>query len=99
MTTKHSGFIYASTSSCSECTEFDKLLKKAKDGYEISGLYHYNFDDYSDTTTDVDRAAKDATLAEETAPVFLYIKDGIVYDRLDDVQSESDLVTFINKYK
>lgn len=37
-------------------------------------------------------------IGEEETPSFIYVKDGIIFDRLDDVKDEADLESFIQKY-
>ena len=47
------------------------------------------FDDY----------AEQITLDGEQAPVLLYVRDGRIYDRLDETNGKLGLDLFISKYK
>ncbi len=92
-----SGFIYAANEDCGICTGFGKALAKAAVKNEVTDIYHYEYDLASTEKADV--SAREVTVGQEEAPVLIYVKNGHVYDRLDDPSSESDLGTFLAKYK
>ena len=59
------------------------------------GIYRYDFK--VDEDTDDIRAKKLLGIGDD-APDFVYIKNGAVYDRIDDVKDEDLLKVFLSKY-
>ena len=96
-TSSKTGFIYASDADCLGCEEFGKLLAKNAEYAEVTNLYHYEYD--PDGTYNIESSARDTTIGQENEPVLLYIKQGRIHDRLDDPKDESNLNTFLAKYK
>lgn len=91
------GFIYASDEDCDECVTFGKTLAKAAETAEVTDIYHYEHD--GESAEKAEESAHEVTIGQEKTPVLLYIKQGRIHDRLDDPKSESDLNTFLAKYK
>lgn len=60
------------------------------------GIYYYQIS-AGENTDDV-RAENILGLGENDTPTMLYIKNGVVYDRIDDVKDTADLSVFLNKY-
>ena len=96
-TSGRTGFIYATKDDCSSCVAFGARLAKVAEKTEISDIYHYahNVEDKGKIET----SAYEVTIGDDEAPVLLYVKEGRIHDRLDDANSESDLSTFLAKYK
>ncbi len=59
------------------------------------GIYRYDFKVDEDTD---DVRAKKLLGIGDNAPDFVYIKNGAVYDRIDDVKDEDLLKVFLSKY-
>lgn len=95
---REEGFlIVGATGDDGNCITCDAFAKRVA---QYSGLaaniYRYTFE--SGVTTKDDERAKKALGDVEENPAFYFIKDGVVYDRLDDVKEEADLKLFISKY-
>ena len=91
------GFIYASTSDCVKCKDFEKnLADAAKEKDVYNRIYHYN---YPFEPSDIDRYAHAQTIADDEGPVLLYVRNGRIYDRLDETESDLAIATFLAKYK
>ena len=80
--------------SCITCDAFAQRV--AKYAGVASNIYRYNYG--NNATTKDDERAKNALGGCDESPAFFFIKDGVVYDRLDDVKEEEDLKLFISKY-
>ena len=80
--------------SCITCDAF--AARVAKYAGMAANIYRYNYE--ISTTTKDDERAKAALGGCEENPAFYFVKDGVVYDRLDDVKDEEDLKLFISKY-
>lgn len=91
------GFIYGSNDQCTECATFGEMLAKNAESVEVVDIYHYEYD--SNNETKIESAARNTVIGDEVAPVLIYVKKGRIYDRLDDAKSESDISTFLAKYK
>ena len=57
-------------------------------------IYRYNVSEEKS----VDDERIDSLVDYKTTPSFIYIKDGRIFDRLDDVKDEEDLKFFLEKY-
>ncbi|MBP5656795.1 hypothetical protein J6X15_04415 [Candidatus Saccharibacteria bacterium] len=96
-TSGKTGFIYATDEGCAECAAFGEKLAKAVESEEIADIYHYEYS--AEGTEKAETSAREVTIGQEEAPVLLYVKQGRIHDRLDDTKSDSDLNTFLAKYK
>lgn len=91
------GFIYASAQDCLECQSFVvRLFNAAKELGIISTVYQYT---YPTEPTEYDKFAHQMTIANENGPVLIYVRNGKIYDRLDEVNGDLSIKTFLNKYK
>lgn len=86
------GFLIVSEENCIACDAFARRVASYVEG--DTGIYRYIIK--ADEDTDDYRA--EAILDVDDTPSFLYIKNGAVYDRLDDVRGEMDLAIFLEKY-
>lgn len=86
------GFLVVSDESSIDSDAFARRVKQYAG--EDAKVYRYNV--LTDKTDDDDRAV--ALLDCHTAPAFIYIKNGVIYDRLDDEKDEDDLIFFLQKY-
>ena len=91
------GFIYASDDECVGCEEFGKVLAEHIEDAEIADVYHYKYD--ADGAQKSESSARETTIGQEKEPVLLYIRNGRIHDRLDVPKDESDLDSFLAKYK
>ena len=96
-TSEKSGFIFASDEDCTGCAEFGSRLATTAESAEVSDIYHYKYN--GDEGNKAEVAAKNVTIGKESSPVLVYVRNGVVFDRLDDVNSDSNLSTFLAKYK
>ena len=95
----HTGFVFATSDECTRCGIFsERLLGAAEEEDLLSSIVHYNYP-ANNNPNKYDLYAETITLNGEEAPVLLYVRNGKIYDRLDDVNSESGIVTFLEKYK
>lgn len=93
------GFIYASTDDCTACASFEERLTSIASSIDtLSSVYHYNYPSDNDPD-EYDNYAMAITLDGDTTPTLLYVRDGKIYDRLDDYLSEAGLSSFLAKYK
>ncbi len=91
------GFIYASTQDCLECQSFAvRLFNAAKELKIINTVYQYV---YPTEPTEFDKYAHQMTIANDNGPVLLYVRDGKIYDRLDEVNGDLGIKNFLTKYK
>lgn len=96
-TSDKSGFIFASEQNCNACAEFGSRLATAAESAEVTDIYHFEYN--GDEDNKAESAARNVAIGKENAPVLIYVRNGVVYDRLDDINSESNLSTFLAKYK
>ncbi len=96
-TSGKTGFIYASENDCTGCDTFGTRLARATKNAEITDVYHYIYNSEDDGK--IETSAREVTIGSDETPVLLYVKEGHIHDRLDDANSESDLGTFLAKYK
>lgn len=97
--TEQTGFIFATTKDCgTPCSELAVGLRRINSLENPLVIYRY---DYEEGTTN-QKAHADASnivFNGSNAPVLLFVRNGRIYDRLDDVDSETGLRTFIEKYR
>jgi hypothetical protein len=94
---EETGFIYASSTECPECMLFEMHLSEiAKEVGVVDKVFHYHYPANADN---YDRYAQSITIASDDGPVLLYIRDGRIYDRLDEPNSELAIRSFLLKYK
>ena len=92
------GFVFVSSDECIRCYSFnEKLYAIASEKDIIKDIVHYNYPANNDPSV-YDDYAKKITLDEEQAPVLLYVRDGKIYDRLDEVNGTAGLDAFLEKY-
>ena len=96
-TSGKTGFIFASDEGCSNCVDFGARLANVAASAEISDIYHYEH--ITEGAGNAEITARNVTIGKEDSPVLVYVREGVVYDRLDDINSDSDLSTFLAKYK
>ncbi len=96
----HTGFIYASADDCGErCTDFETRLMAAATEKEVANqVFHYNYPAYN-KPENPDKLAKEMVIASEDAPVLLYVRNGRIYDRLDETNGDLAVAAFLAKYK
>lgn len=94
------GFIYASSDECGSCVGFEERLTNIASGLGVlSNVYHYNYP-ANDDPSEYDYYAMAITLdGDLISPTLLYIRDGKIYDRLDDYYGEAGINSFLMKYK
>ena len=91
------GFIYAAAADCLDCQSFVvRLYNAAKELRVINTVYQYT---YPIDPTDFDKYAHQMTIANENGPVLLYVRNGKIYDRLDEVNGDLGIKNFLTKYK
>ena len=74
----------------------------AKVGQSVSTdlkIYRYNINTADDVSGDDAIALAVTVGSNKNVPSLLYVVNGSIYDRLDDVNSEADLASFIAKYR
>ncbi len=91
------GFIYGSEKECNGCADFGTRLADFAERAEVTDIYHYEYDE--GMVSKAETTAKNVTIGKEESPVLIYVREGVVYDRLDDIKSDADLSTFLAKYK
>jgi len=79
---------------CITCDAFAQRVAQYTN--QAANIYRYNYE--GDVVTTDDERAKKALGGIDENPAFYFIKDGAVYDRLDDVKEIEDLKLFISKY-
>ena len=77
--------------------DFGVRLANVAASAEISDIYHYEH--ITEGAGNAEITAHNVTIGKEDSPVLVYVREGVVYDRLDDINSDSDLSTFLAKYK
>ena len=92
------GFIYASSDDCANCFSFEeRLTEVAENKNVLADVYHYNYP--NSDPSQYDDYAEEITLNGEQAPVLLYVREGKIYDRLDETNGSAGIESFIEKYK
>ena len=97
LVSNESGLILITENSCTDaCDDLAvRIVKANKTGAKI---YRYTY------TKDADDEATKYTNEllingdSDGLPALVYIRDGYLYDRLDDIRSDADLDTFLGKY-
>ncbi|MCQ2571289.1 MAG: hypothetical protein MJ154_03545 [Candidatus Saccharibacteria bacterium] len=92
MTKNKEGFLIVCEENDIACDAFARRVASYVEG--DTGIYRYNIK--ADEDTDDFRA--ESILGVDDTPSFLYIKNGIVYDRLDAVKDDINLAIFLEKY-
>lgn len=96
--TEASGFVYVSSKDCgSFCTNYEKNLADYIKSEDCINVFHFDATSVNDKDYPTAVATK-LTLGSDNAPMLIYIKDGVIYDRVDNIESSS-MESFINKYK
>ncbi len=96
--TEASGFVYVSTASCGTfCETYNANLATQLAADKNINLYHFDATSVNDKDYPTAVATKLA-LGSDNAPMLIYIKDGVIYDRVDNIEPSS-MESFINKYK
>ncbi|MBQ1372800.1 hypothetical protein IIY67_01090 [Candidatus Saccharibacteria bacterium] len=74
------------------------FLQKIQAAANGARIYQY---DYSQSGESADDVVFDAFLGDNSdgAPTLLYVRNGEIYDRLDDANSDADISSFIAKYR
>lgn len=92
------GFLYVSSDDCQYCESFgERLTSIASEAGILANVFHYNYPK-SDASV-YDDYVSEITLNGEEAPVLLYVRDGRIYDRLDETNGGTGIFNFIAKYK
>ena len=86
-------FLIVGEENCLGCDVFARRVANELDS--TKNVYRYNAHLES---TDADKDAKELLGTDNDAPYFIYIKDGYVFDRIDDVKSIENLRFFLEKY-
>ena len=92
ISSKKAGLLIVGEENCLGCDAFARRVANY-DGKK-GAVYRYNAP--LDATGDSSRAKE--LLGTGEAPDFVYIKDGKVFDRIDDVKDLDDLAIFLDKY-
>ncbi|MBR3163946.1 thioredoxin family protein [Candidatus Saccharibacteria bacterium] len=92
-----SAFIMLSTKDCAECNALSENVEKLLISHPTATVYETIVDNHTSLTDDESRVVE-ALSTDDRYPAFLYLKDGCVYDRLDNLNDEDALKTFIEKY-
>lgn len=91
------GFIYTSAGDCKTCASFKANLSNAIEEQGVKGdVFQYV---YPTNPTDFDKYVHEMTIAIENEPVLLYVREGRIYDRLDETNGDLAVKTFLAKYK
>ena len=88
------GFLIVSEENCIGCDAFARRVA-AYASDDLSDIFRYNRAQESGVD---DNRAKSLLSIGDSTPDFLYIKDGVVFDRIDDVKNFEDLQAFLIKY-
>lgn len=90
---KESFLLYVGKASCPACQDFKSLLKAASDEANQPEIFYY----------DVDKAKHKKTVLKtlniEEVPSLVYVKDGEVFDRVDNTTDQNSVKLFLEKYK
>ncbi len=93
------GFVFVTSDECIRCYSFEeKLSEIATEKDILNDIVHYNYPANNDPSV-FDDYAEEITLNGEQAPVLLYVRDGKIYDRLDEINGTASLDAFLTKYK
>ena len=94
LTSGKSGFLVVGSENCLVCGVYSEWVSNSLS--DTSGVYYYRA---SEKTADDDAKVR-ALLSEDddTLVDFVYIKNGVVFDRVDDTHDSNNVVTFLKKY-
>lgn len=92
MNSGKTGFLIVSDANSMDCDAFARRVKSIAG--DTDKVFRYNI---AEDQTSEDDSVK-ALINYESTPTFLYIKNGVIFDRLDDVKDEDDLTFFLQKY-
>lgn len=96
--TKASGFVYITSKDCgSYCDSYGKNLANYLKNESDINIYRFNATSVNDKDYPTAVATKLA-LGSDNAPMLIYLKDGVIYDRVDNVDQAS-MESFLAKYK
>lgn len=96
--TKASGFVYITSKDCgSYCDSYGKNLANYLKNESDINIYRFNATSVNDKDYPTAVATK-LTLGSDNAPMLIYLKDGVIYDRVDNVDQAS-MESFLAKYK
>lgn len=87
------GFLIIGEKNCIGCDAFERRV--AGKVAETDDIYRFNLSEEIETD---DARARNALGVDDEAPDFLYIREGVVYDRIDDVKDITGLKIFLSKY-
>lgn len=93
MTKNKTGFIIVAEENDISSDAFARRVASLVEGEE--GIYRYNAKVEEDTD---DVRAKNLLGVYEEIPTIVYVKNSVVYDRIDDVKDIEDLKVFLSKY-
>ena len=97
--TEQTGFIFATTKDCgSACSELATRIRRANSLENPFVIYRFDYDE-SAPNKKAQADASNIVFNGSNAPVLLFVRNGRIYDRLDDVDGETGLRTFIEKYR
>ncbi|MBR3322813.1 hypothetical protein IKG13_02015 [Candidatus Saccharibacteria bacterium] len=86
------GFLIISDASSMDSDAFARRVSNVVASKD--NIYRYNVSEEKS----VDDERIDSLVDYKTTPSFIYVKDGRIFDRLDDVKDEEDLKFFLEKY-
>ena len=96
--TKASGFVYITSKDCgSYCDSYGKNLANYLKNESDINIYRFNATSVNDKDYPT-AVATNLTLGSDNAPMLIYLKDGVIYDRVDNVDQAS-MESFLAKYK
>lgn len=96
--TEASGFVYITSKDCgSYCDSYGKNLANYLKNESDINIYRFNATSVNDKDYPTAVATKLA-LGSDNAPMLIYLKDGVIYDRVDNVDQAS-MESFLAKYK
>ena len=97
--TEQTGFILATTKDCnSTCGELASRIRHINNLENPFVVYRFDYDE-SAPNKKAQADAFNIVFNGSDAPVLLYVRNGRIYDRLDDTDGETGLRTFIEKYR
>jgi len=97
--TEQTGFILATNKDCTgTCSELASRIRHMNNLENPFVVYRFNYDE-SAPNKKAQADAANIVFNGSNAPVLLFVRNGRIYDRLDDVDGETGLRTFIEKYR
>ncbi len=96
--TKANGFLFVSSANCGDyCRAYNEKLGVILKTDEALDIFHYDASSVN-SKNQSDALATKVTLDGSEAPTLLYIKNGYIFDRVDNLDDAST-ESFIEKYK